>query len=47
MEFEIKGWNEERIPRVINYYENQTEDEAVVEDETLTPDQTLMQLQQN
>lgn len=27
------GWNEERVQSVIDYYENQTEDEAVVEDE--------------
>ena len=27
------GWNEERLQSVIDYYENQTEDEAVVEDE--------------
>ena len=28
------GWDEERVQRVIDYYENQTEDEAVAEDET-------------
>lgn len=27
------GWNEERVQKVIDYYENQTEDEAVAEDE--------------
>ena len=27
------GWNEERVQRVIAYYEEQTEDEAVAEDE--------------
>ena len=27
------GWNEERVQRVIDHYENQTEDEAVAEDE--------------
>ncbi|MCY3740626.1 MAG: hypothetical protein OXH00_06380 [Candidatus Poribacteria bacterium] len=27
------GWNEERVQSVIDYYENQTEDEAVAEDE--------------
>ena len=27
------GWDEERVQRVIDYYENQTEDEAVAEDE--------------
>ena len=28
------GWDEERVQRVIDYYENQTEDEAVAEDKT-------------
>ena len=27
------GWDEERVQSVINYYENQTEDEAVAEAE--------------
>ena len=27
------GWDEERVQGVIDYYENQTEDEAVAEDE--------------
>ena len=27
------GWNEERVQSVIDYYGNQTEDEAVAEDE--------------
>ncbi len=27
------GWNEERVQRVIAYYEEQTEDEVVAEDE--------------
>ena len=27
------GWDEERVQSVINYYENQTEDEAVAENE--------------
>ena len=27
------GWDEKRVQRVIDYYENQTEDEAVAEDE--------------
>jgi hypothetical protein len=27
------GWDEERVQRVTAYYENQTEDEAVAEDE--------------
>ena len=28
-----QGWDEERVQKVIDYYENQTEDEAVAEDE--------------
>lgn len=27
------GWNEDRVQKVIAYYEEQTEDEAVAEDE--------------
>jgi hypothetical protein len=27
------GWDEERVRRVLAHYENQTEDEAVAEDE--------------
>ena len=27
------GWDEKRVQSVIDYYENQTEDEAVAEDE--------------
>jgi hypothetical protein len=27
------GWNEERVRRVISHYEEQTEEEAVAEDE--------------
>ncbi len=27
------GWNEERVQKIIDYYENQTEDEAVAEAE--------------
>ena len=27
------GWDEERVRRVLEHYENQTEDEAVAEDE--------------
>ncbi len=38
------GWDEERVRRVINYYESQTEDEAVTEDEAAfeDPGQTVM-----
>ena len=28
-----RGWNEERVRKVLAHYENQTEDEAVAEDE--------------
>jgi hypothetical protein len=28
-----RGWNEERLRKVLAHYENQTEDEAVAEDE--------------
>ena len=27
------GWDEERVQRLIQYYESQTEDEAIAEDE--------------
>jgi hypothetical protein len=30
------GWNEARIRGVLEYYENQSEDDAVAEDEALT-----------
>jgi hypothetical protein len=39
------GWNEEKIQRVINYYEHQSEDEALAEDEAAFDDkQTIMQI---
>ena len=28
-----QGWNEDRVRRVIDHYENQSEEEAVAEDE--------------
>jgi hypothetical protein len=34
------GWNEERIKKVIAYYENQTEDEQVAEHEAALAEQT-------
>lgn len=34
------GWDEERVRRVLAYYEEQTEEEAVAEDETAYEDQT-------
>jgi hypothetical protein len=38
------GWDEERVRRVLAHYENQTEDEAVAEDEAAfeQEDQTVM-----
>ena len=34
------GWDEERVKRVLAHYENQSEDDAVVEDEAVFEDQT-------
>ena len=34
------GWDEERVRSVIEYYESQTEDEAVAEDEAAFEDKT-------
>lgn len=39
-----KGWDEDKVRKVINYYENQTQDEAIEEDETILVNQTLMQV---
>jgi len=33
-----KGWDEDRVRRVLDYYENQTEEEAVAEDEAAWED---------
>jgi len=33
-----KGWDEERVKRVLDHYENQTEDEAVAQDEAAWED---------
>ena len=33
-----KGWDEERVKRVLDHYENQTEDEAVAEDKAAWED---------
>jgi len=33
-----KGWDEERVKRVLDYYENQTEEEALAEDEAAWED---------
>lgn len=35
-----EGWNEERVRRVLRHYEDQTEDEAVAEDEAGYDDRT-------
>jgi len=36
------GWDEARVRDVIDYYENQTEEEAVAEDEAAFADSTMM-----
>ena len=39
------GWNEDKIKRVIDYYETQSEDDATAEDEAaLSVEETLMQV---
>jgi hypothetical protein len=40
------GWNEERVRRVLAHYEQQTEEEAVAEDEAAfeDPTQTVMEV---
>lgn len=35
-----KGWDEKRVKRVLAYYEKQTEDEALAEDEAAYEDKT-------
>ena len=35
-----EGWDEERVRRVLGHYENQTEEEAVAEDEAAYEDRT-------
>jgi hypothetical protein len=41
-----KGWDEDRVNRVLSHYEKQTEDEAVAEDEAAyeTRTQTAMDI---
>jgi hypothetical protein len=41
-----KGWNEERVKRVLDQYEKQTESEAVAEDEAAWEDlsQTFVEI---
>jgi hypothetical protein len=40
------GWDEERVQKVLAYYEEQTEDEAMAEDEAAFEDstQTMMEV---
>ncbi len=40
------GWDEERVRKVLAHYEEQTEDEAVAEDEAAfeNRDQTIMEI---
>jgi hypothetical protein len=40
------GWNEERVRRVLEHYESQSENEAVAEDEAAyeDPNQTFMEI---
>jgi len=40
------GWDEERVQKVLRHYEEQTEDEAVAEDEAALEDpmQTIMEV---
>ena len=40
------GWDEERVRRVLAYYEEQSEEEAVAEDEAAfgSPAQTVMEI---
>ena len=33
-----KGWDEERVQRLLQHYESQTEEEAVAEDEAVLED---------
>jgi hypothetical protein len=36
----LKGWDNDRVKRVLDYYENQTENEAIAEDESAWEDST-------
>ena len=39
------GWNEDKVRRVLAYYEEQTEEEALVEDEVgVEPSETVMNI---
>ena len=35
-----QGWDEDRVRRVLEHYENQTDDQAVAEDEAAYEDRT-------
>lgn len=41
-----KGWDEDRVKRVLAHYENQTENEAIAEDESAWEDtsQTFIEI---
>jgi hypothetical protein len=41
-----KGWNEKKVREVIAYYENQTDEEAIAEDEAAyrRPTHTMMEV---
>lgn len=38
------GWTKDKVQRILQHYENQTEDEAVIEDKIMweDPEQTVM-----
>jgi hypothetical protein len=40
------GWDENRVKKVLEHYESQSEDEAIAEDEAVfeAPDQTVMEI---
>jgi len=38
------GWDEERVRRVLAHYEEQTEEEAVAEDEAAFENKTVMEI---
>jgi len=39
-----RGWDEERVRKVLAHYEEQTEDEAVAEDEAAFENQAVMEV---
>ena len=43
------GWDDAKVKRVIDFYDNQTKDKAVIEDEAIekTLEQTTMQIPHN